>query len=141
MATHPRRDRRVITPHPDRVRSISGTAFGWLDARLHHDGWLRALTPDALAVYTFLCIAADRRGVSFYRRDRIARELGLDDTDVATALTRLTDLDLISYTPFRPTAADGFHQVLSLPSDGPGRALPDEALLPLDGLIAKMRTS
>jgi hypothetical protein len=59
MATHPRRDRRVITPSPDRVRSINGTAFGWLDARLHHGGWLRALTPDALAVYTFLCLAAD----------------------------------------------------------------------------------
>jgi len=135
------RDQRVVVPRPDCVRTLPGTAFGWLDARLHHDGWLRALIPEALAVYTFLCLAADRRGVSFYRRDRIARELGLDDTEVAAALARLTALDLIAYTPFRPGAADGFHQVLALPSDGPGRALADEARLPLHDLIVKMRIS
>ncbi len=135
------RDQRVVVPRPDCVRTLAGTAFGWLDARLHHDGWLRALTPEALAVYTFLCLAADRRGVSFYRRDRIARELGLDDTDVATALTRLVDLDVVAYAPFRQGAVDGFHQVLSLPPDGPSPAFPDEALLPLRELIAKTRIS
>jgi hypothetical protein len=127
-----RRVRRIVVPRPDRVRSLDGTAFGWLDARIHHDGWLRVLTPEALAVYTFLCLAADRRGVSFYRRDRIARELGLGDVDVRAALARLDELDLVAYTPFRPGAADGFHQVLSLPRGGPG-----DALLPLHDLIAK----
>jgi len=145
MPTHrrgfPRRrgDRHVVLARPDRVRSLGGTAFGWLDARLHHDGWLRALTPEALAVYTFLCLAADRRGVSFYRRDRLARELGLDDAEVAAALTRLRELDLVGYTPFRPGAADGFWQVLSLPSGGPEPAFADEALVPLRDLVASKR--
>lgn len=136
-----RRNRRIVVPCLDRVRSLDGTAFGWIDARIHHDGWLRVLTPEALAVYAFLCLAADRRGVSFYRRDRIAREFGLDDVDVRAALTRLRDLDLVGYTPFRPGAADGFWQVLSLPPGGPDPAFPDEALLPLRDLIAKMRIS
>ncbi len=133
-----RRIGRVIVPHFDRVRSLKGTAFGWIDARLHHDGWMRALTPEALAIYAFLCIAADRHGVSFYRRDRMARELGLDDGDVATALTRLRELDLVAYEPFRQCAVDGFHQVLSLPDGGPGPALSDDEL-PLERLTAKWR--
>jgi hypothetical protein len=94
-------------------------AFGWLDARLHRDGWLEALTPSALAAYVFLCLAADREGVSFYRRDRIGRALGLDDAEVARALRRLRDLDLVGYAPFSAHAVDGFHQVLSLPPGGP----------------------
>jgi len=70
---------------------------------------------EALAAYTFLCLVADREGVSYYRRERIGRELGLDDGQIQRALTRLEELDLVAYRPFRPGAADGFRQVLSLP--------------------------
>jgi hypothetical protein len=94
-------------------------AFGWIDARLRRDGWLGALTPSALAAYVFLCLAADREGVSFYRRDRIAHALGLDDMEVARALRRLRDLDLVGYAPFSAHAVDGFHQVLALPAAPP----------------------
>jgi len=96
------------------------------------------LTPEALAIYTFLCLAADRRGVSFYRRDRIARELGLDDVDTAAALQRLRDLDLVAYAPYRTGAADGFHQVLSLPAGGPRSGLPDDLV---GDLVTKTRIS
>ena len=139
MPDRSRRAPRIVVPRPDRVRTLDHVAFGWIDARIHHDGWLRMLTPAAVAVYTFLCLAADRRGVSFYRRDRLARELGLDDTDVSVALARLRDLDLADYAPFRPGAADGFWQVLSLPPEGADPAFPDEALLPLRDLVAKTR--
>lgn len=137
MPDRPRRSRRVVVPRPDRVRSLDGVAFGWLDARLHHHGWLRVLTPQALAVYAFLCLAADRRGVSFYRRSRIARELGLDDAETATALQRLRELDLVAYCPFRSLAVDGFHQVMSLPLDGPPSPLDD--VLAIDRLVAASR--
>lgn len=123
-----RRHRRpaieVVVPRPDRVRTLQGIAFGWIDAALQHRGWLRVLSPHAIAVYSFLCLVGDRSGVSFYRRDRIARELGLGEREVIDALTRLRELDLIAFRPFRPGAIDGFHQVLSLPDTEPSPLLP-----------------
>lgn len=119
-ARDPRRRPPRPVLRPDRVRRLGpGVGFGWLDARLLRDGWLGALGPRDLAVYAFLCLVADREGVSFYRRDRIARALGLDDGEVSRALDRLGEFDLVAYRPFGPHAADGFRQVLSLPPGGP----------------------
>jgi len=117
METARRRQARV--PRPDRSRTLQGTPFGWLDARLHRRGWLRKLSCEALAVYTFLCLVADRQGVSYYRRDRISLELGLSDQAVHQALHRLCELDLVAYAPFHVHAADGYHQVLGLPCGNP----------------------
>lgn len=128
---------QVIVPRPDRVRTLEGIAFGWIDAALHRGGWLRVLSPQALATYTFLCLVGNRAGVSFYRRDRIARELGLGDKELADALTRLCELDLVAYQPFRAGAADGFHQVLSLPEQGPPALLPTELVLPCQRLAQR----
>ena len=137
MPDRQRRSLRIVVPRPDRVRTLDGIAFGWLDARLHHDRWLRAMTPQALCVYAFLCLAADHRGVSFYRRSRIARELGLDDSETSASLSRLRKLDLVAYRPFRSGAVDGFHQVMSLPLDGPPPLLDD--VLAIDRLVAATR--
>ncbi len=112
------RRRRVVTPKPERVRSLTGTHFGWIDARLLRAGWLQALTPQATAAYTFLCLAADRSGVSYYRRDRIGRGVGLSEDELHQTLRLLEELDLVAFRPFGPRAVDGFRQVLSLP-DGP----------------------
>jgi hypothetical protein len=109
----------VVVPRPDRVRTLAGTPFGWIAAGLSREGWLRVLTPEAFAVYSFLCLAADRQGRSWYRRSRISDELGLTDQQVFQALVRLEQLDLVAYQPFRPGAPDGYRQVLSLPA---GRA-------------------
>jgi len=81
------------------------------------------LSTEALATYLFLCLAADRQGVSFYRRDRISRELGLSDSELFSALGRLEKLELVAYEPFGPHASDGFHQVLSLSPGGPPEKL------------------
>jgi hypothetical protein len=128
---------QVIVPRPDRVRTLDGIAFGWIDAALHRGGWLRVLSPEAIAVYTFLCLVADRSGVSFYRRARIARELGLDEIGIASALARLIELDLVAFQPFRQGAQDGFHQVLSLPEQGPPSLLPEELTAPLQRMSQK----
>jgi hypothetical protein len=136
MPDRPRRSLRVVVPRPDRIRTLDDVAFGWLDARLQHDGWLRVLTPEALAVYAFLCLAADRSGVSYYRRSRMTDELGLDDTELSLTLARLRELDLIAYQPFRAGATDGFHQVLSIPGGGPPMLIPDDVIA-VDRLVGK----
>lgn len=110
---------RVVVPCPERVRTLDGTAFGWLDARLWTERWLEVLAAEDLAVYAFLALVADRQGTSWWRRDRMARALGLHVEDVDRARVRLIERDLVAYRPFGPHASDGFHQVLSVPPGGP----------------------
>ena len=115
-------DPRVIVPRPNRMRQLSRQGFGWLDARLQKQAWLSILTPEQIATYTFLCLVANPQGVSWYRKDRIRAAMCIDEHALRQALYKLYDLDLVAYKPFSRHASDGFHQVLSLPQDGP--ALP-----------------
>jgi len=113
------RNARVIVPRPNRVRRIGNRGFGWIDTRMNGDGWLGVLTPEDIAVYVFLCLVADRQGVSWYRRDRIRQALCIGEDEVFVALRRLCELDLVAYRPFNRHASEGFHQVLELPPGGP----------------------
>lgn len=122
-----------MIPCPDRVRALRGTPFAWLDARLLRGGWLRALSLEELGAYVFLCLAADRQGVSYYRRSRIGEELGLDDQQAHRALARLRELQLVAYAPFHAGAPDGFHQVLPLPPHRPERTFLHELTKRLGG--------
>jgi len=120
MARRGRCSPRVVVPKPERARAIGAApGFGWLDARIQRDGWLSALTPEDIAVYIFLCLVADRQGVSWYRRDRIREALALDERAVWRSLKRLEQLDLVAYQPFSKHDSEGFRQVLSLPGGGP----------------------
>jgi hypothetical protein len=112
-------DPRVIVPRPNRMRQLTRRGFGWLDARLHKQAWLSILTPDQIAAYTFLCLVANPQGVSWYRKDRIRAAMCIDEQALRQAPYKLYDLDLVAYKPFSRHASDGFHQVLSLPTDGP----------------------
>ena len=112
-------DPRVIVPKPNRMRLLSRQGFGWLDARLHKQGWLATMTPDEIATYTFLCLVANPQGISWYRKDRIRAAMCIHEHHLHQALHNLYDLDLVAYKPFSRYASDGFHQVLSLPQDGP----------------------
>ena len=115
---------RVVVPRPERVRRVGPSGFGWLDARLHKHGWLERLTSEEVATYSFLCLVANQLGVSWYRRDRIQLALGIREDVLWHTLKRLYALDLVAYRPFSQHASDGFHQVLSLPSEGPPDVLP-----------------
>lgn len=115
----PRTSRPVIVPQPERVRRLGSSGFGWIDARLHRDGWLEVMAPTELALYAFLCLVADRQGVSWYRRSRLSATMAVPHDELCFALRRLCELDLVAYRPFRQGAEDGFHQVLSLPAGGP----------------------
>lgn len=107
-----------IPPRPDLVRRPD-CGFGWLEDRLLHDGWLRDLGSDATAILLLLALAADRRGASFFARDRMATSLGLDRDRVDHALHRLQDLDLVAHRPWRPGHRDGVWQLLPVPRRQP----------------------
>lgn len=103
-------------PDPNRLRSPRA-GYGWLDARLLRGPWLDDLGVDAVAVLTFLALAADRRGASWYGRARIAARLGIELRRVSAALDRLVAMGLVGHRPWRPGGMDGVWQILAMPSD------------------------
>ncbi|MEO6593175.1 MAG: hypothetical protein ABIP94_00310 [Planctomycetota bacterium] len=109
-------------PRPDLERRPDG-AFGWLQAELLHDRWLAGLGPHAAAVLVLLALAADRRGASFFSRQRMAQALGMSRHEVDVALQRLLDAELVDHRPWRAGAHDGVWQLLQpAPRQQPERA-------------------
>lgn len=91
---------------PRRVRRPS-RGFGWIDHRVLSGGYLQTLDCPQIAIYFTLCLVADRRGISFYRPESLARIIRRPVTDVASALGELARRGLI--------ARDGWYaQVLEL---------------------------
>jgi glutathione S-transferase len=109
--------RNPVVPEPGRVRRI-GRSFAWLDHRLAREGYLERMTLADMALYVFLALAADRFGVSFYRKEVIANKLGIDWAQVEGAKARLVALGLVAFRPFSPGDVNGFYQVLPLPQGG-----------------------
>jgi hypothetical protein len=102
-----------VPPRPDLERRPSG-AFGWLDAELLRDGWLAELGPHATAVLVLLALAADRRGASFFGRDRMAQALAMSRYEIDGALQRLRDAGLVDHRPWRSGSGDGVWQILPI---------------------------
>lgn len=99
---------------PQRVRNVP-RSFAWIDHRLRSAGFLPRLLPEDLALYLFLVLAADLRGLSCWRLDRIEKALaGFDLRELAEARARLAELDLIAYRPWSSGERDGSYQVLSV---------------------------
>lgn len=107
--------RKYCIPQPARVRKIEHS-FAWLDHRLLRHGYLEVMSHHDLAVYVFLALAADRHGVSFYRKEKICDGLGLDWDEFEVARRRLIELSLIAFQPYRQADPNGYYQVL--PVDG-----------------------
>jgi hypothetical protein len=104
---------------PERIRKIP-KSFAWIDHRLRSGGFLQRMTPDDAALYLFLSLAADARGCSCWRLDRIEREvLCADTSSLREALEGLVRLDLLAWRPWFKGARDGSYQVLSLPPPAP----------------------
>lgn len=93
--------------NPERIRSIPRN-FGWVDRRLRSEGYLERLSQEALLLYFFLIIVADRDGVSFYGDGTVTRLLRWRIETLKEARYELTGSDLIAYR-------HPFYQVLSLP--------------------------
>ena len=109
-------------PRPELERRPHG-AFGWLDAKLLHGGWLAELGPHAAAALVLLALAADRHGASFYSRDRMATALAMTRHEIDQALQMLLDAQLVAHRPWRAGVRDGVWQLLPLPErQAPRRA-------------------
>ena len=92
----------------DRLRTIE-KPFAWLPFRLIKDGFFENMTDRAKLLYTFLCLAADRQGVSFYGDAKIRSHFQLDNDELFSARKELIQKDLVAYDGRR-------YQVLSLPA-------------------------
>lgn len=105
--------RPKLVPEPARVRSIRGS-FGWVDHRLVRDGHLTGMCLPEIALYLFFVLAADRNGVSYYRKEHICAIVGLSEDEFHLARERLVQKRLIAFAPFRPGDVNGYCQVLPL---------------------------
>jgi hypothetical protein len=114
MSSCDTKDRSVVIPAPERVRAITGS-FAWIDHRFRRDGHMERLTLEEIALYLFLVLAGDRRGVSYYGMDKISNVLGLSYDQFSTARGRLIEPGYIAFAPYRPGDANGYYQVLPLP--------------------------
>jgi hypothetical protein len=94
--------------NPDRIRHIKG-GFSFIPHRFLTDGFLDSLSPPELLLNTFLILAADRYGLSYYSYDRICLLLHVSVEQYIQARDGLIKKDLIAF--------DGtLFQVLELPA-------------------------
>lgn len=101
----------------DRMRSISG-GFSFIPHRFLTDGFLAGLDQTEILLYTFLILASDRFGLSFYSYDSICNLLKITLDQYTEARNGLIKKDLIAF--------DGtIFQVLELPLNPPELLKPD----------------
>ncbi len=91
----------------NRIRKIDGS-FAWISHSFLRRGFFTSLTQNALLLYFFLVLVADRQGLSYYHYDKICSLLCFSLDDYIVVRDQLIEKDLIAF--------DGnFFQVLSLP--------------------------
>jgi hypothetical protein len=102
-------------PQPQRLRRIQHS-FAWIDHRLLRSGFVQTMTHQDQSLYLFLALAADRNGVSFYRKEKASNILGLEFGEFEVARDRLIDMGLIAFQSYSALSVNGFYQLL--PVDG-----------------------
>jgi hypothetical protein len=117
-------------PQPSRVRKIE-RSFAWIDHRLLRHGFLEVMTHDEQSLYLFLALAADRNGVSFYRREKICDLLDLNAQAFEVARDRLISLGLLAFQPYSVLSPNGFYQLLPVDGRPPDFAAAVAKLVPL----------
>ena len=134
-------------PQPQRLRRIQHS-FAWIDHRLLRSGFVQTMTHQDQSLYLFLALAADRNGVSFYRKEKICSILGLDFGEFEVARDRLLDMGLLAFQSYSALSVNGFFQLL--PVDGsppdfasmsPAQAAPPQANPPASGGAAVRRAA
>lgn len=100
-------------PQPKNIRAIKGS-FAWIDHRLMKNGFLETMTHDDLVLYLFLVLAADKNGVSFYRKEKICQIVSLDYHPFEIARDRLIDRKLIAFEAYSALTPNGYYQVLPI---------------------------
>jgi hypothetical protein len=91
---------------PERLRHVP-RQFSWIDQRLVRDRHIQGRSPQALALYLFLCTVADAQGASYYSDTATGKLLSFSSAQMREARAELIAAGFIAYS-------SPFYQVLSL---------------------------
>ena len=91
---------------PERVRRVPAQ-FSWVDHRLVREHHIEHCGAKALALYLFLVVVSDDKGMSYYSDSSVAKRISLDAPELQKARRELISAELIAYQ--KP-----LYQVLSL---------------------------
>ncbi|MFH1615927.1 MAG: hypothetical protein ABIG61_12695 [Planctomycetota bacterium] len=105
-------------PQPKNTRNIKGS-FAWLDHRLMRNGFMETMTHLDMALYLFLVLAADKNGVSFYRKEKICEVVSLDYNQFEIAKDHLVDMNLIAFESHSVLSPNGYYQILPIETKAP----------------------
>ena len=110
--------RKNHIPQPQNIRKITNS-FAWIDHRVLRNGFLGVMTHQDMALYLFLVLAADRNGVSFYRKEKICDVLSFDFRQFEIARERLINFKLVAYEAYTILSPNGYYQILPIESNAP----------------------
>ena len=110
--------RKHHIPQPQKVRKIENS-FAWIDHRLMRNGFFEVMAHQDLVLYMFLILAADRNGVSFYRKEKICDAVSLDFSQFEIAKDRLINMKLIAFESYSVLSPNGYYQVLPVDNKAP----------------------
>jgi hypothetical protein len=105
-------------PQPQKIRSIRNS-FAWIDHRLVRNGFIETMTHQDMALYLFLVLAADKNGVSFYRKEKICQAVSLDYSQFEIAKDRLINMKLIAFESYSVLSPNGYYQILPIENNAP----------------------
>jgi hypothetical protein len=91
---------------PERIRKVP-KQFSWLDQRLVRAHHIDRLSHPAAALYLFLVIVADAKGLSYYGDHTLSKRLAMDENTFFSTRRQLIQTGLIAYK-------DPLYQVLAL---------------------------
>jgi hypothetical protein len=100
---------------PQRLRHVPHQ-FSWIDQRLVRDRHIQGRSPEALALYLFLCTVADAQGASYYSDTGAGKLLTFGPGQLRAARAELVAAGLIAWR-------EPFYQVLSLDPGDPGHSV------------------
>ncbi len=118
LATAEEEERMKLDPSRTR-RPVPRFGWGWVDRRIVIKDFLNPLSRAEITVYFFLCVVADRHGMSWYSPRSMSRALKVPPDQVNEALTGLEQRNLIAI-------AGRLIQVLDLDTTIPDPATPAE---------------
>jgi len=95
---------------PERIRKVP-KQFSWLDQRLVQAHLIDRLSHPAAALYLFLVIVADAKGMSYYGDRTLSKRLAMDENTLFSTRRQLIQTGLIAYK-------DPLYQVLALGDNG-----------------------
>lgn len=102
---------------PERLRNLKGKSKGWINTRIVTSGFdfLKQMSHSDWAFYSFLCVVADKNGMSFYSLPKMEKLLHMNRRTLIKARNHLVEMDLIAVRKDRVNRNRLLYQVLSLP--------------------------